>query len=98
MAINAKFPLGRLVGTPAALRAIVTSGQSPAEFLSRHAQGDWGDCCEEDARLNDQALLDGSRIFSIYHTSMGTKLYVITEAADDEGRRAATTVLLPEEY
>lgn len=96
--ITAKFTLGRLVGTPAALKAIVESGQSPADFLARHARGDWGDCCEEDGKLNDQALIDGSRILSVYHTRAGVKLYVITEASDDEGRRAATTILLPEEY
>jgi len=98
MTITTKFPLGQLVGTPAALKAIATSGQSPAEFLARHACGDWGDVCEEDGKLNDQALLDGSRIFSIYHTANGVKLYAITEAADDQGRRSATTLLLPEEY
>ena len=93
-----KFNLGRLLATPGALAALQASGQSPAEFISRHAQGDWGQVCAEDGQLNDAALVDGSRLLSAYRTSRNTKLWIITEAADDEGRRAATTILLPEEY
>ena len=37
-----KFHLGQIVATPAALEAIAESGQSPSDFLSRHAHGDWG--------------------------------------------------------
>ena len=54
--------------------------------------------CEEDKRANDQALVDGSRLLSAYTTLLGVKIWIITEAADDEGRRAATTAILPEEY
>jgi hypothetical protein len=32
------------------------------------------------------------------HAEGGTKFWVITEAVGDDGRRAATTVLLPDEY
>ena len=58
----------------------------------------WGDLCEEDRILNEKSLRDGSRLLSAYSTSRGTKLWVITEAADLLGRRSATTILLPEEY
>lgn len=92
-----KFPLGRLLATPGALEAIAASGESAAVFLKRHAAGDWGDVDGEDAAANDAALLDGSRIFSVYHAGP-VKLYVITEACDDAGRRAATTILRCEEY
>jgi hypothetical protein len=98
IAIPKPLNLGQIVATPAALEAIEASGQDPAEFLRRHANKDWGDLDDEDKRLNDEALQDGSRILSAYHTSDGTKLWVITEAEDDSGQRAATTVLLPEEY
>ena len=55
--------------------------------------------CEEDKQANEQALQDGSRIFSAYVLkTTGEKVWVITEAIDDQGRRAATTILLPEEY
>ncbi len=93
-----KFTLGQLVATPGALEALEESGQAPGVFLSRHAAGDWGEVDEEDWALNDQALKDGSRILSAYRTLNGKKLWVITEAADDDGRRAVTTILLPDEY
>lgn len=95
---NPKFALGQIIGTPAALQSLAESGQSPQEFLQRHASCDWGDLCVEDAELNDEAITDGSRVLSSYHTSKGEKLWVITEAADDSGQRAATTILLPSDY
>ncbi len=94
----AKFMLGRLVATPAALQALQESGQTPEFFLQRHANGDWGEVDSEDWKLNDQALTDGSRIVSAYRTLKGTRIWVITEATDDRGHRAATTILLPEDY
>ena len=93
-----KFNPGHLLATPAALEAIETAGQRPADFLNRHLLGEWGDVPEEDRRRNDEATRDGSRLLSAYITSRGERLWVITEAADDEGRRSSTTVLLPEEY
>ena len=93
-----KFPLGRLVATPGALRALEQSGQSPADFLGRHVQGDWGCVDDEDKQLNDQSLIDGSRLLSAYKTLKGVKIWIITEAADDNGNRMASTILLPSEY
>jgi hypothetical protein len=93
-----KFPLGQLVATPGALEALKESGQTPDFFLARHAAGDWGDVDEGDWALNDQAVKDGSRISSAYRTLKGQKLWIITEAADDDGQRAVTTILLPDEY
>jgi hypothetical protein len=93
-----KFSLGRLLATPGALAVLEEAGQTPLDFISRHMRGDWGDVCDEDKRLNDQSLVDGSRLLSAYKTSTGVKLWLITEAQDDNGHRAATTCLLPEEY
>lgn len=93
-----RFSLGQLVATPGALEALQESGQSPMDFILRHVRGDWGLVDDEDKMANDQALLDGSRLLSAYKTLKGTKLWVITEATDDQGRRAATTILLPDEY
>lgn len=92
------FDLGRILATPAALEAIQSSGQSPADFLSRHAAQDWGNLDDEDRRLNDQAVQDGGRILSAYYTSDGTKLWIITEAENSNGQRTMTTILLPREY
>lgn len=92
------FPLGQVAATPAALEAIAESGQTPTYFLDRHGHGDWGDVGEEDAAINDQALLDGERLLSAYRTLKGVTIWIITEATDDEGIRNCTTILLPEEY
>ena len=73
--------------------ALEEAGQLPAEFLSRHASGDWGGLCEEDRRENERALREGFRLFSSYTLSTGEKLWIITEAD-----RSVTTFLLPLEY
>ena len=85
-----KFSLGQILATPGALAALQESGQTPQFFLARHVRGDWGEVCAEDKLLNDQALVDGSRLLSAYTTLKGTKLWIITEAD-----RSATTILLP---
>ena len=96
--LTAKFSLGQIAATPGAIEAMEESGQTPAFFLDQHVSGNWGIVGEEDWKLNDEALKDGSRILSAYLTLKGKKLWVITEATDDDGHRAATTLLLPEEY
>ena len=93
-----KFSLGQTVATPAALKALEESGQSPGFFLDRHIQGDWGTLDDEDKRLNDEALVDGGRLLSAYKTLRGVKIWIITEAVGDDGNRSATTILLPSEY
>jgi hypothetical protein len=95
---TAKFPLGFVTATPGALKAIREAGQTPGEFLARHQRGDWGEVGPEDGRLNDEALLDDSRLLSAYSLRSGVRIWVITEAAGDGGERASTTLLLPEEY
>lgn len=96
--MSAKFELGQVVATPAALEALGRANQSPLEFLSRHVQGDYGDVSAGDAKLNEEAIKEGSRILSAYQTKAGDKIWVITEAQGDHGRRASTCLLLPEEY
>ena len=98
LVVKPKFSLGQLLATPAALKALEESGQSPEFFLDKHVQGDWGEVCEGDKQLNDQAVVDGGRILSAYKTLKGVKIWIITEAADDQGNRAATTTLLPDQY
>jgi len=93
-----KFSLGQILATPGALEALQESGQTPLFFLTRHVQGDWGEVCAEDGQLNDQSLVDGTRILSAYRTLKGKRIWIITEAEDDQKHRLATTVLLPEEY
>lgn len=92
------FSLGQVVATPGALDALDKAGQAPSEFLDRHVHGDFGDLEEEDIEANQESLKDGSRILSSYRTTLNEKVWIITEASDEDGHRAATTLLLPEEY
>jgi len=93
----ALFSLGRIVATPGALRLAESGAFDPAELLGRHVCGDWGDLDAFDRRENERALRSGARIFSAYQTSAG-RVWVITEATDDQGARGSTCILLPDEY
>jgi hypothetical protein len=88
-----KFPLGHVVATPGALRAMADAGHAPNEFLNRHVRGEWGDLCEEDRRENEFSVAEGLRILSAYGLRDGTKIWIITEAD-----RSSTCILLPDEY
>jgi len=90
--------LGQVVATPAALKAFETAGENPGIFLERHRRGYWGDVCPEDFLANERALKDGSRLLSVYKLRDGTKVWIMTEAIGDDGHRASTCVLLPEDY
>lgn len=88
-----KFPLGQVVATPGALEALAEAGQTPAFFLDKHSQGDWGKVCKGDKRLNDEALVNGERLLSAYRTLKNARIWIITEAD-----RSSTCLLKPEEY
>jgi hypothetical protein len=93
------FRLGSVVATPGALEAC------PHDYLMRclrrHAHGDWGCICQEDAASNAEAVHAGSRILSAYPIDPAKPcqgfgdncLWIITEAD-----RSVTTFLLPSEY
>ena len=92
------FKPGRLVITCGANTVLANEGTGYIIPLFRHLSGDWGDVCKEDKEANNQAVKDGGRILSDYTTKKGTRIWIITEAADEAGVRSATTILLPEEY
>lgn len=85
--------MGGLYATPGALDACERAHVTPATYFARHARGDWGDIHPEDRGLNEQALVEGSRIFSVYTLPTSEAMWVITEAD-----RSATTALLPADY
>ena len=90
------FPLGKIVSTPNALDTLARHGRTPAEFIVRHAAGDWSEMCAEDAAENRLSVARGFHIFSSYAYDAGQperKVWVITEAD-----RSSTCVLLPEDY
>lgn len=94
-----KFSLGQVLITPEALSELEKANQSPWQFIALHSQAEWGsELCEEDRALNDEALVDGSRLLSAYKLTTGVKIWIISEAEDDCGKRAATTLILPSQY
>ena len=86
-----RFPFGQTVITSQALARL--HPEDVYQALGRHARGDWGEVCPEDAHENETALLEGCRLLSAYTDRNGTKFWIITEAG-----REATIVLLPEDY
>ena len=84
------FPLGQLAITANASLRLSTEEVMTA--LRRHASGDWGDLCPEDAMANEAAVQEGSRLLSAYGQGE-ERFWIITEAD-----RSATTVLLPDDY
>ena len=59
--------------------------------LEAHVSGMWGDLGKQDCEENDRALAQGRRLLSVYHTSNGTKFWIITEPD-----RSVTKVFLRE--
>jgi hypothetical protein len=79
-----------MVATPGVIEAFTSS--FILECLHRHMTGDYGDIDPADRGQNEQAILDGARIMSVYR--QGTKvLWLITESD-----RSSTCALLPSEY
>ena len=89
--VGPKFPLGRLTITANAKEQL--RDEDVKKSLLRHIQGDWGDLEKEDQRANEQAVADGGRLVSAYHSIANVKFYIITEAD-----RSFTTILLAEDY
>ena len=87
-----RFPLGRIIVTPGAAKALTDSNLQALALLRRHQTGDWGIVPPDDAKENELALRHGLRIISSYSVA-GKKIWIITEAD-----RSVTTILLPTEY
>ena len=102
-----RFALGQLAATPGALELLEQTGFSALALISRHSQGSWGDCCDEDKETNEAAVRQRMRVMSVYRLvdaeallqtpqdkrSNLPTLWIITEAD-----RSVTTLLLPSEY
>ena len=96
-----KFTALRVVATPGAVATIDEwNAKQPegtkslgATVLTRHFNGDWGDCDPEDSKTNDDALANGGRLMSVFKSDEHATLWVITEHD-----RSICTILLPEEY
>lgn len=95
------FQTGNVVVTQY-IHGDIINTENFAEFcdkcLKRHQTNDWGDMEEEDKQSNDDALINGGRIFSGYKipknmVANGLKIWIITEHD-----RSTTTILYPSEY
>ena len=91
VATSKNITLGQTVITAQAADAL-----HPVDVLNalgRHARGDWGEVCAEDAAENELSITEGARLLSAYTDRSGVKFWIITE-----WDRSSTTVLLPEDY
>lgn len=93
--IKKAFDMGQVITT----RGVIARIDEDPNFtkfvlnsLSRFSTGDWGEMCQDDKDLNDQALISGDRLLAAY-TYGEDKIYIITE-----WDRSYTTVMFPEEY
>ena len=88
--------LGKTVMTSGVNNKIAESEKFAREIkicMEKYITCDWGDFCNEDKEMNDNALRNGNdRILAAYDTSEG-KVYIITEHD-----RSATTILFADEY
>lgn len=66
--------------------------------LRRYQLGDWGDLCAEAAQLNKAALRSDARIAGAYTAKRGRNIWIITEAANENGQRPSMTVIFHDEY
>ena len=87
----ARFRLGHIVTTPNALLQL--TNEDILIGIQRHQAGDWGDVSAHDWTANERALINGTRLLSVYCSANGIKFWLITEAD-----RSVTTILLPEDY
>ena len=63
-------------------------------FYDKYRQGDWGDICHEDKKMNDSAVKNNDdRIVARYNYDGYDDIYVITE-----WDRSVTTILFTHEY
>lgn len=88
--------LGKLVMTQGINNEVAKNEKFAEEIsvcLKRYITCDWGEMCNEDKEMNDNALRNGNdRILAAYDTPEG-KIYIITEHD-----RSYTTILFTHEY
>ena len=90
---ESKFHLGEIISTTHSFEHCEKNRFALFSYLARHANGDWGDVCEEDWKSNDEALKNGERLLSEYKLPDGRRIWIISE-----WNRSATTLLFPEDY
>lgn len=89
---RALFAGGSVLATPQALAAVTEAEIEVLDLLARHLLGDWGDVSETEKLLNDQAVVHGQRLTSVYQLPTGHEIWVTTA-----GDRQTTWLKLPEQ-
>lgn len=92
-----KFDLGQVVVT----KGVEEKTKENRNFrvfvqvsIGRYVHRDWGQTCDEDAKINNRAIQNGERIRAVYkQPRTDTTIWIITEAD-----RSVTTILFPYEY
>lgn len=90
-----RFNLGKLVMTSGIQNIINENPNYQYElvnYLNRYLNEDWGDLCDSDKQMNEDAIKNNERILASYATTGGS-IYIITERD-----RSYTTILLRNEY
>lgn len=95
---NKKFMLGRIVATRTIAERMnreLHFGQFISDSFKRYMNGDWGEMCQEDQKINNQAVEMGEgRIHGSYiYKPTNEKIWIVTERD-----RSVTTVLYPSEH
>lgn len=90
------YSLGKVVMTNGISNKMAESQKFANEItdcFKRYITCDWGNMCDEDKEMNDNALRTGTaRVLAAYDTSEG-RVYIITEQD-----RSCTTILFADEY
>jgi hypothetical protein len=95
------FNMGKVVVTNSIYAEIQENQQFAngiSRCLQRYAVKDWGELCEEDKQINEDALKypDDLYLLAAYETSKG-KIYIITNRISEIAGDNGTTVCYPSE-
>lgn len=94
--MSKRFDLGTVVVTAGVDKSRKHSpdfSKFVSDSLLRYINGDWGDLCEDDCKLNDASAESDGMIFAAYiHPDGVTTIYIQTE-----WDRSYTTIMFPHE-
>lgn len=87
-----RFPIGRIEVTRALAQTVLRRKLNLFPHLVRHVEGDWGDVTRTERRSNDDSVVNGGDIYSLYEVEPDVRVLVVTYAD-----RSATALMLSHE-
>lgn len=93
--LKSNFKIGKVLFTRGVNDLVAennTFAKGVTQSLARYFEKDWGDLCDDDKKMNDDASKYGDRILARYKIEP-QDIYIITE-----WDRSYTTILFPSEY